>query len=292
MTGDGNDAPRPLRGFLQVLGFWAGFVAILEVPHLFLGWVPPPYAQWAWGTFVTAGALLLTLAFARVQRMQLSDLGIAPGRWSPAVLLAGLLGGFAIVVAQVAAVVLLLGLHVRLDPGASVGPAVLALATLLSLAAMEELGFRGYPLRRLIGPLGLWGSQAVVATAFGLYHHFAYGWGWVPSMIGTTLGSLLFGMAAVASRGLALPIGIHAGVNFGLWAFANTGGQGLFTLGDLTASLHGWRAQAPNAIYVITLLAATLLLWLWYRRSTPPTEGRRDASLSLPATICGTAGGP
>lgn len=279
MAGDGNDAPRPLRGLLQALLFWIGFIAILETPRLFVGLVPLAYAKLVWGCFVTLGALLLTHAFARVQRIRRGDLGTAPGRWSPAVVLAGVLSGFAIVVAQVAAVMWVLGLHVQRDPGASVDAAALALATLLSLAAMEELGFRGYPLRRLIGPLGLWGGQLVVAVAFGLYHHFAYGLPWTPSMIGTTAGSLLFGMAAIASRGLALPVGLHAGVNFGLWAFANGGGQGLFQVSDLPPALSGWRAQAPNAIYVVTLVLATLVLWLWYRRSTPPS---RDTPIARP----------
>jgi len=269
MVENRDDAPpRSFRGVLYVLLFWLGFIAILETPRLFLGLVPPAYATLVWGCFVSIGALLLTFAFASVQRARRADLGIVPGRWSPLVLAAGLLCGCAIVVAQVAAVTWLLGLQIAPDPHASIAAAGWTLVTLLSLSAMEELGFRGYPLRRLIGPLGLWGAQIVVAIAFGLYHHFAYGLAWGPSMIGTTLGSLLFGMAAVMSRGLALPIGIHAGVNFGLWACANGGGTGLFRISEAAGPLDGWRSEAGNTIYVVTFLLATMILWLWHRRST------------------------
>ena len=36
-------------------------------------------------------------------------------------------------------------------------------------------------------------------------------------MLGAFVGSVLFGMAALAMRGLAVPIGLHAAWNFGQW---------------------------------------------------------------------------
>ena len=40
---------------------------------------------------------------------------------------------------------------------------------------------------------------------------------------------LLFGTAAIASRGLAVPIGLHAAWNFGSWTLGDKGGPGLWT---------------------------------------------------------------
>lgn len=37
------------------------------------------------------------------------------------------------------------------------------------------------------------------------------------ALFGAFVGSILFGMAALTTRGLAVPIGVHAAWNFGEW---------------------------------------------------------------------------
>ncbi|HEY2589927.1 MAG TPA: hypothetical protein VGI81_29555 [Tepidisphaeraceae bacterium] len=157
MTPDAQPAPRPLRAAIDVLVFWAVFMAILQAPRLFLGAVPPAWAKLTWGTTVTLGALMLTLGVARVQRLRPRDLGIVPGRWSAVILPAGLLCGFALVVVQLALVASVLRLHASRDPRISFQAAGVMLVSFVALSAMEEVGFRGYPLRRLRGAAGSMG---------------------------------------------------------------------------------------------------------------------------------------
>jgi hypothetical protein len=107
---------------------------------------------------------------------------------------------------------------------ASIGTALLAYAT---LASREELAFRGYPLRRLDNRFGIWTGQLVVAFVFAM-EHVAGGSTWANAILGAFTGSLLFGMAALAMRGLAVPIGLHAAWNFAQWTLGEKETAGLW----------------------------------------------------------------
>lgn len=128
---------------------------------------------------------------------------------------------------------------------------------------MEELAFRGYPLRRLQAAFGLWPAQALVAVAFAI-SHVAAGWPWLHALLGTGTGSLLFGMAAIASRGLAPPNGLHAAWNFGEWSMGSKGSPGLWKAVAEDARSSGM-AGAINYLTVMGL--GPLAFWLWHRRS-------------------------
>lgn len=45
------------------------------------------------------------------------------------------------------------------------------------------VGFRAYPLWTLVGALGIWWAQGVVAVAFALVH-ILYGWSMSPVLLG------------------------------------------------------------------------------------------------------------
>jgi len=142
-----------------------------------------------------------------------------------------MLGGFALgllLVAFQTCFVMLAG-HVHWVRTSSVGLVSVGTALLayVALASREELAFRGYPLRRLHSCFGLWTAQIVVALAFAM-EHVAGGSTWTNAMLGAFVGSLLFGMAALAMRGLAVPIGLHAAWNFGQWTIGEKENSGLW----------------------------------------------------------------
>jgi hypothetical protein len=144
-------------------------------------------------------------------------------------------------------------------------PRVLSAAGLfLVLAAYEEIGFRGYPMRRLLRSFGVWPTLLLVAAVFGLYH-ISLGWGLFAALIGTGAGSLLFGMAAVAARrGLAFPIGVHAGWNFATWSLGN-GGAGIWEM-TFPAGLTERVQVIGMCVYLTCILSGTMLLWFWSKR--------------------------
>jgi len=93
-------------------------------------------------------------------------------------------------------------------------PTSLALGLLLfaSVAVAEELLFRGFVFQRLISGLGEWPAQLITAAFFLLTHLNN------PGMTGTVkvmasvnifLASILFGLAFIRTRSLAMPLGLH-----------------------------------------------------------------------------------
>ena len=92
---------------------------------------------------------------------------------------------------------------------------VVLLVTVLASAYSQELIFRGYPFQLLLKKYGVWPAQIIMAVFFGLMHI-----GYMPfseilaTMFTTGIGALLFGLAYIKTKNLALPTGIHFGWNF------------------------------------------------------------------------------
>jgi uncharacterized protein len=221
------------------------------------------------GTVTSIATFAMTAIFVRWEGLRLADVGAEPSRGSLARLLLGFLIGLAIISAW-AVVSLAAGqVHWVRANDLDSGSIAIALLAYVALACREELAFRGYPLRVLNRRFGLWPAQLFIAFMFALEHRLA-GATWTDAFLGSGVGSLLFGMAAIATRGLAMPIGIHAAWNLGHWALGLKGSPGI------------WRAVAgeqhrPGAgftaifIYDAVMLSATFAFWMWDRRLTKRT---------------------
>jgi membrane protease YdiL (CAAX protease family) len=204
---------RHVHAFAQVVLFWCCYMAVLVLASIVKAKVPPQWGQLVWGLASSSALLPLTLVFLRLEGRTVRDIGLNFEALSVPRLVAGIVIGLA----TFAVIVLLINLiagPVCLTRGtASSGTMVVLGFTFLALASMEELGFRGYALRTLVRSVGMWRGQAIVAVAFGL-SHVAFGWSWIDILLGVLPCALLFGIAATSTRGLAMPIGVHAGVNF------------------------------------------------------------------------------
>lgn len=189
--------------------------------------LPGQLSQVALGSITTVATVIVTGLFLRWEKLHFRDAGAAPDRLSPIRLLAGFALGLLLVVLQTWFV--MLAGHVRWVrvPSAGLVPVGIALLAYVALASREELAFRGYPLRRLNDCFGIWSAQFVVALVFAL-EHVAGGSTWASAFLGAFVGSLLFGMAALAMRGLAVPIGLHAAWNFGQWTLGEKETSGLW----------------------------------------------------------------
>jgi hypothetical protein len=186
------------------------------------------WSQVALGSMTTVATVIVTGLFLRWDKLRFRDVGAAPDRLSAVRMLAGFALGLLLVALQTCFVIL--AGHVHWVRTASVGLAAVRTALLAygTLASREELAFRGYPLRRLESCFGVWIAQIVVALVFAM-EHVAGGSTWVNAMLGAFVGSLLFGMAALVMRGLAVPIGLHAAWNFGQWTLGEKESSGLWT---------------------------------------------------------------
>jgi membrane protease YdiL (CAAX protease family) len=253
----------PWRSLGRVLLFLLSCAAILAITAS----LPPPRSgrtqELFIGSIASLGAFALTVLFVRWEGLRLDDVGAMPGRKSLSRLAFGFLMGLLLVAMH--SLVLGAAGHIRWEstPAAWAGPAILVAAGYLCLAAREELAFHGYPLRRLEQPLNLWGAQILIASVFAL-EHIAGGWTYAQALWGAAVGSLLFGMASLATRGLAVPIGLHAAWNFGDWMRGNRATPGAWR--PIVEKGFEERVGSTGVFgYVAVMSLATLAFWWWYR---------------------------
>jgi CAAX protease family protein len=211
--------------------FWAGNVAILLLFGTLRGMSPPEWRDLLWGCLSTGALLALTAWFLRRERRTFDSVGAGFERGSAVRALLGMACGLLLYALIFGLVSLVAGpiLLVPASGGASLAGAMLVVVSFIALSAMEEVGFRGYPLRTLAPELGEWPAQLIVAAAFG-GSHILYGWPWQAVLLGVIPSGLLFGAAATYSRGLAFPIGLHAALNLGAWAVGTKETPGLWTV--------------------------------------------------------------
>jgi hypothetical protein len=189
--------------------------------------IPGQFSQVALGSITTAATVLVTGLFLRWDKLHFRDAGAAPDRLSMVRMLVGFALGLLLVTLQTSFVMLAGHVHWVRSPSVGFAAAGTALLAYVALASREELAFRGYPLRRLDDCFGVWSAQFVVAFVFAI-EHVAGGSTWANAFLGAFVGSLLFGMAALAMRGLAVPIGLHAAWNFGQWTLGEKETSGLW----------------------------------------------------------------
>jgi membrane protease YdiL (CAAX protease family) len=131
-------------------------------------------------------------------------------------------------------------------------------------------------------------AQVAVALIFAL-EHITGGSSWTNALIGSSVGSLLFGMAAIASRGLALPIGVHAAWNFGDWLRGGKDAVGIWK--PAVDEGYADSVQTVGMVsYFVLFLLTTLCFWHWRRislRSGDSTNEHATRPASPPAGMRG-----
>jgi uncharacterized protein len=275
---------RRLVALGRVLLFWFGTMAILAVtaPGAAALGVRSGALIGAIASFLTLG---LTLLFVIWERKSLHDFGFYVTRRSPYLFFLGILIGLALVGAHTALTALVAPVHWVIDRHSAPPRAMLLVTTFLLLATREEIAFRGYPLRKLAADLNPWAAQLIVAALFAIEHMIG-GATWSNALFGAGMGSLVFGMAALATRGLAMPIGLHAAYNVADWARGGKGGEGLWRAvvapgSEQTVQLIGMAA------YVAVMGVAVVTLWIWGRRAQRFEANAALTNIGLPSLFPG-----
>jgi len=134
---------------------------------------------------------------------------------------------------------------------------LLVTSPLLFLAFMEELAFRAYPLEILKNKIGVAPAIGITSILFALYH-LANGWTFASAFLGPAIWGLLFGLAAIYSKGIAMPTGIHYAANLTTSA-----------LGDKNTSSSLWIVKQTDTVIttykgidLATILPSLVLLIL------------------------------
>ena len=262
-----------LRSGWKVLGFFLLFLALALAATLGLHKLrrPPVVSPWM-GVGVGALASLLCV---RLEGRSFSSLGFLLNRRWLFEWLAGILGGFLIILVTALLIRGMGGFHWERTQGIGAGQMLASAWLYLGVAFNEELFARGYPFQRLVDGSGLWAGQLVFAALFALMH-----WG-NPGMHGATkawatltigLSAILFGFCYLRTRSLALPIGLHLGWNWAQGSLLGFGVSGTIdTKGLWTPAFHGrpeWLTGGAFGLEaslpcVFVCGAAIWVVWRW-----------------------------
>ena len=255
------------RVTIRVALFWVGYIAILLLGSFPRNSVP---ARWAQAVWVVWGAVLvfaMTVVFVRKEKRSLRDVGFGFDARTVARFALGALAGAAVYGATLLAVRLATaGIRIESRVGFDAAATAFAAATFVASACMEGYGFRGYPQHTLQQRFGVWPAVITAAFFFAL-SHVAFGWPWNQVLLGVFPNGVLFGMVTVASRGLAMPVALHAAINMSQWCFGEDGGVGPWTIVVEPSALARVQAVAP-VMALGAYALAIFVAWLWHRRTT------------------------
>jgi hypothetical protein len=255
---------------IRSLVFWILFVALLFVVGKATAMIPFEWPRLIYALLGVFDALLLIWIFLRVEKESFKNIGLSWERNTLPKFLAGLLIGTLIMVIALLVLTGFTSLQFKRSSNV-IQPMtwVMYLLVIIPLALMEELAFRSYAFLKLNAAYGLWWAQFIVAIAFALYHVLS-GWSWQISFLGPFAWAFVFGLAAIASRGIALPTGIHIALNFlQMLTGIKPDKQSLWIL-DLQQN-HSASAQAKvdmvGILFQISvLITAVLCTWMFLKK--------------------------
>lgn len=207
------------------------FTIVLVGASFFKQLLPAQYERMSYGLIGSAVAILVTWLFLKWDRKTWSVLNLG---WDAKTLpksLLGLLIGVVLAAIMVGTMVIFTDVTIALNNSPAILPFLMTATALIPLAWMEEMAFRAYAFQQLHGSIGLRNTQIIIAILFALYH-VAGGQGLASSFLGPGCFAFVFGMAMVKSGGLALPTGIHIGLNlFNASIGQHRGLNSLFVIG-------------------------------------------------------------
>lgn len=148
----------------------------------------------------------------------------------------------------------------------------------IGVALAEELLFRGFIFQRLIAGLGQLPAQLLMAGYFLLTHLNNPGMTGevkVLASINIFIASLVFGLAFIRTKSLAMPLGLHFMANLmqgGMLGFGVSGTDQVGLLKPILAEIPQWltggqfglEASLPGLIFVV---GAIMLFYKWKPKS-------------------------
>ncbi|MDJ1471744.1 type II CAAX endopeptidase family protein [Cytophagaceae bacterium DM2B3-1] len=249
--------PAPLMAFFKVFLYWIVVELILLGSGFLASLFPLPISRYGFGLFGCLGSTLITLWFIRKDNQSFQSMGF---QYQSGTIPRFLLGFFlGLLVMPVVIAIFLLTEPVQLISvdTANMELFIVSAISLIPMVFAEEVVFRLYSLKTLQPYFGIWTTQLIIAFVFGLYH-LLYGWSIVDAMVGTSLWSLVFGLSAVLSRGIAVSTGIHFAVNIGQILVGKK--QSLWTLKPIHSATTDWEKHMHSTASLIGY--GIVVLWI------------------------------
>ncbi|NRF39459.1 CPBP family intramembrane glutamic endopeptidase [Pedobacter foliorum] len=212
----------------RVLLFWVICMAFMAISSGLTKQLPLIWGQILTVSSAALGSFVLTILFCRWEGLQLKDVGVIPGVSTLSRVAIGFIIGLFLASLQVLLIALNGHLSIALSSQMSFTPIGLNLLLYAFIALREEIAFRGFPLRSINYVAGPWVAQVFIVVIF-IVEHILGGMTWWQAILGSGTGAVLFGLAALKSKGIALPIGLHFAWNFGQWFWGFKNDTGIYT---------------------------------------------------------------
>lgn len=160
------------------------------------------------------------------------------------------------------------------NQSAALWPVLSATGLFVCVSVAEEFLFHGFIFQRLIGSIGVWAAQLIMAGYFLLIHINNPGMDGATKLLASVnifVASLLFGLAFIKTKNLAMSIGIHFMANWVQGTLLGFGVSGsvetsllkpVFNKGPLwlTGGTFGLEA---SFLGLVVLIVITGLLYFW-----------------------------
>ena len=267
MTSENNlkTTSKPIHTVGLVLFFSLCCVFILILSSSLTQNLPAKISDHLSILLATLLTILLILLFLKWGKLKLSNVGIVPGKYSFSRFIFGYIFGFLMAAAQ-ALIVLSYGhFQLKLVPDIAMMDIFLPLLLYFLVACREELAFRSYSLRRLNSSLDSVWALTIIGIIFTV-EHVAGGMSWKMAVLGSGTGAILFGVSALKTKGLALPLGLHSAWNFGQWTFGFKNKSGIWE----AVVEKGYEKEVENvglAAFIIIMIISIIGIFVYYRKA-------------------------
>lgn len=230
--------------------------------------IPVEYERWAHGIIGTAVAFITTFIFLKIDKRTWAQINLVPNNKTILKFLLGIVIGIVLMAPLALLSIHYSGAAIEWNATSSLVSFLLSTAALIPLAFMEELGFRAYPLETIKENSGIRVSLIITSFLFALYH-IANGWSLSSAFMGPFVWGLIFGLGAVAGKGIALSTGIHYAANLTTAAFGAVGSTtSLFILKEQETPSSSAN-HLPIFISAALFVAAIISVELYIRRKKP-----------------------
>lgn len=241
-----------LKAIIFSVLFTGGLIAISFAANLF----PQNLVRLAYGILGSFVIIFITLVFIRVDKTKLAATGLKPGSRTILNFLIGFAAGLLIMGLMAFAVLYFYDVRIESNQKFDLWMFSLLAIQIFFLAMMEEVGFRGYSLVVLRNDLGVRQAIIISSILFALYH-IANGWSIASSFYGPAVWGLIFASAAIYTKGIAAPTGLHFAANLTTSAIGEQGNtSSLWTIHQADIQLSNsqgvrWELILPSIFLLI-----------------------------------------
>ena len=209
------------------------------------------------GVYGTIIAFIIVNLLVKADGVGKMEIGLMCERGTFLRFIAGLLIGLVITGAMIFVLIAFSDYSLVFNSEINSSKAILGLIGFIPLALMEVIIFRGYPFMKLKKVFGLRITQVVMAILFA-YYHDRTGATLHLQLLGPGIWAFIYGIAAVWSKGIALPTGIHTAANMVLAVGGTKHGD--YALWNFELGAANIEAAEPRLIMVNHILQISLLV--------------------------------